>query len=126
MSTFLVYLYKKKPLRALKHPYTSIHPYTKFCAQILCSNSVLKFCATCAILLIIKLSCVLATIFSPVFTWAILLIVHSALWGITSWAQRAAEYYLLGTAHCGLLPLGHTEVTAITSYSSTYHVYTVR
>ena len=43
MSTFLVYLYKKKPLRALKHPYTSIHPYTKFCAQILCSNSVLSF-----------------------------------------------------------------------------------
>ena len=32
MSTFLVYLYKKKPLRALKHPYTSIHPYTIICS----------------------------------------------------------------------------------------------
>ena len=37
MSTFLVYLYKKKPLRALKHPYTSIHPYTIICSDPLTS-----------------------------------------------------------------------------------------
>ena len=125
MSTFLVYLYKKNPLRASRGPYTSVHHYllgpphimchvlsfyhsmlitlstfqrsvedsnvhtpvyfyivkNSKCplfwytyirknpfelsnirtpeylnTQILTSNSVLKFCATCAILLIIKLS----------------------------------------------------------------------
>ena len=51
-------LYKKKPLRALKHTihlHTSCTPNSvlKFRAQTLCSDSVLKFCATCAIILII-------------------------------------------------------------------------
>ena len=113
MSTFLVYLYKKKPLRALKHPYTSIHPYTKFCAQILCSNSVLPVLSFSSSS---SLAC-WPLFFSPFFTWAILLIVHSALWGITSWAQRAAVYYLLGTARCGILPLGHSALRAITSWA---------
>ena len=102
MSTFLVYLYKKKPLRALKHPYTSIHPYTKFCAHILyylCYHS--------------HHQALLRYIFSPFFTalyyslgtahWVILLIGHSALGDITHWAQRTGWYYSLGTAHWVIL-----------------------
>ena len=108
MSTFLVYLYKKKPLRALKHPYTSIHPYTKFCAQIPCSDSVLRFCATCAILT--KLS-----IFLSIFHWLIFPLGHSALRYITSWAQRTVGDYLSCSAHCGGLPIVHSALWGIIS-----------
>ena len=95
MSTFLVYLYKKKPLRALKHPYTSIHPYTKFCAQILCSNSVLSFSSSSS----------LALYFLSIFHWLLLSLVHSALGWIISCAQRTGLYYLLRTAHWAILSL---------------------
>ena len=122
MSTFLVYLYKKKPLRALKHPYTSIHPYTKFCAQIL------KFCATCATCAILRS---LDHYFLSMFHWlhaagyylacsaccAILLIVLSALRYLTHCAQRTALSYSLCTAHCGGLPLEHSALWGITSWA---------
>ena len=101
MSTFLVYLYKKKPLRALKHPYTSIHPYNKFCAQILCYHS--------------HHQALLRYIFSPFFTgyyyllctahWVGLSLTHSALGWIISCAQRTGLYYLLRTAHWAILSL---------------------
>ena len=75
MSTFLVYLYKKKPLRALKHPYTSIHPYTKFCAQIL------KFCAQ-----------ILCYLCYPSLSWP-LFSLHVSLAYLTHCAQRSGLYY---------------------------------
>ena len=100
---FFGHLYKKKPFRALKHLNTW---YTKF----VCSNSVL-------ILLIIKLSCVLATIFSPFFT-EVYYLSRTAHWGILSLAHSALiVYYLLRTAHWGILSLGHTEVIAIISWA---------
>ena len=91
MSTFLVYLYKKKPLRALKHlnTWTPVH-------QILCSNSMFKFCATCAtcaIILIIKLS-----IFLSMFHWLLLYTLRD----IIHRAQRADWYYLSCSA-CWLI-----------------------
>ena len=57
MATFLVYLYKKKPLRPSRGPYTSVHLNTKFHAQILCSDSVLPV-----------LSLPSSPFFSPFFT----------------------------------------------------------
>ena len=117
MSTFLVYLYKKKPLRALKHPYTSIHPYTKFCAQIPCSNSVLRFSNSVLLCYPSHHQALLTTIFSPCFTWPILSLAHSALAYITSCAQRTGLYYLLGTAHWPILPLGHSALAYITSWA---------
>ena len=118
MSTFLVYLYKKKPFRALKHTNTHTPEH-----QIMCSNSVLRFCATCAILLVIKLSCVLAYIISLFFTggyylsrtahWWLLSLVHSALVDIIPCAQRTGGYYPLCTAHWWILSLVHSALVVI-------------
>ena len=75
MSTFFWYTYiRKNPfeLSNIRGPYTSIHQIRtpkllKLCASNSVLNSVLKFCATCAILLIIKLSCVLALYYLSIF-----------------------------------------------------------
>ena len=93
---------------------TPVHLYTRT------PNSVLKFCA---ILLIIKLSCVLATIFSPFFTgyyylsctahWLLLSVMHSALAAIICHAHRSGCYYLPCTPKWLLLSAMHTEVAAI-------------
>ena len=93
MSTFLVYLYKKKPLRPSRGPYTSVHLNT--CTP----NSVLRFCATCAILT--KLSW-------PLFS------LHVSLVYITYRAQRTVGDYLSCTAHCGGLPIVHSALWGIT------------
>ena len=110
MSTFLVYLYKKKPFRALKHLNTWTPEH-----QILCSDSVLKFCATCAILTklswpLFSLHVSLATIIYqaqrtagdyPLCSahWRGLSLVLSALAGIIPCAQRTGGDYPLCSAH---------------------------
>ena len=105
MSTFLVYLYKKKPLRASRGPYTSVHLNTKFAHQILCSNSVLPVLSLPSSLdhyflsifhLAYLIQCVQRAALSyPVCTarCAILSSVHSALRYIIQCAQRIALYY---------------------------------
>ena len=95
MSTFLVYLYKKKTLKSSQtsqHIHTSVHKFcAQLCAQILCYPS--------------HHPALLTTIFSPFFTWPILSLVHSALPDIIPCAQRTALYYPLCTAHCPILSL---------------------
>ena len=105
MSTFLVYLYKKKPLRALKHPYTSIHPYTKFCAQFcaqILSNSVLSFSSSSSL--------DADHYFLSIFHWLLLSLVHSALVGIicpffTHWWGLS----IVHSALVGIIPLFFTH-----------------
>ena len=110
MSTFLVYLYKKKTLKTSQ---TSIHIHTSV-HQILCSNS--EILCSDSVLPVLSFA-LLTTFFSPCFTCPILSLGHSALVAITSWAQRTGGYYLLGTAHWWLLPLGHSALVAITSWA---------
>ena len=133
MSTFLVYLYKKKPLRASRGPYTSVH-------QILCSNSMLKLCAQtlCYLCYHSHHPSSLALYFLSIFHWLILSLGHSVLWGIIcraqrtvslylsrtahwfyiiSRAQRTVPLYLSRTAHCSILSLAHSVLFYIISYA---------
>ena len=103
---FLVYLYKKKPLRALKHTntWTPVH-------QILCSDSGLQFCAQILCYPSHHQALLRAGhYFSPALSYpsrtarcAILSSVHSALRYIIQCAQRIALYYPVCTAHCAIL-----------------------
>ena len=75
MSTFLVYLYKKKPFRALKHTntWTPVH-------QILCSNSVLRFRAQILCYYSHHQALLRAGhYYLSIFHWLLLSLVHSAL-----------------------------------------------
>ena len=96
-----------------------------FCAQTLCSNSVLPVLSFSSSS---SLACwpLFSLHFSPGGYYSLctarcllLPLGHSALFAITSWAQRTVCYYLLGIPKWALLPVGHTEVSTITSYSST-------
>ena len=115
MSIFLV-----NYISLLSSSQTPVHPYTRT------PNSVLKFCA---IILIIKLSCVLTTIFSLCFTgcyylpctaqWLLLSAMHSAVAAIICHAHRSGCYYLPCTPKWLLLSAMHTEVAAIICLLST-------
>ena len=105
MSTFLVYLYKKKPFRALKHTNTHTPEH-----QILYSCAILTKLSWPLFSLHFSLATIIphaqrtvGDYLSCTACCGILSSVLSVLRDIIYPAQRIAVYYSLCSAHCGIL-----------------------
>ena len=103
MSIFFLLTYIRKNPFELPEVHTPIHPYT-----IICSGP--SHHVSYAILLIIKLSCVLVYISSPFFPCWPLLSLHFSLVDIIPRAQRTGGYYPWRKAHWWILSLHFSRI----------------